>query len=165
VIEWLAGTTEEERRRLRLPYDPFGGYRLLSESTIRRFLNNTDDARLARALLDPPLADPAPPKAVAPEAAGETVRAVYALDGKTSRGARRPAHDRSRVPAVRQGIDQPSLLPKAVGDMFDAANVTCPARRVGTISTALSQTVMPGYQGDGSDCGLPRSSAGSGHAM
>ena len=89
VIEWLAGTTEEERRRPRLPYDPFDGYRLPSESTIRRFLNDTDDARLARALLDPPLADPAPPTAVLPEVAGETVRAVYALDGKTSRGAKR----------------------------------------------------------------------------
>jgi len=43
VIEWLAGTTDEERHRLRLPHDRFDGYRLPSESTIRRFLNETDD--------------------------------------------------------------------------------------------------------------------------
>jgi hypothetical protein len=115
VIEWLAGTTEEERRRPRLPYDPFDGYRLPSESTIRRFLNDTDDARLARALLDPPLADPAPPTAVLPEVAGETVRAVYALDGKTSRGAKRADGRQVQLVAGRRPGARPAGQPARGG--------------------------------------------------
>lgn len=107
VREWLADTTDQERARLRLPWDPLDGYRLPDESTIRRFLKFVDDQGLAVALLDPPLAAedppvgeaPEPPAAAEPElptaqadpapAASQVVVSGYAVDGKTSRGARR----------------------------------------------------------------------------
>ncbi|WP_248832297.1 ISAs1 family transposase [Frankia sp. Mgl5] len=113
VTEWLAATTRAERVRLRLPWNPWNGHLLPDEATIRRFLDKVDDQALAAALLDPPLTDmPAdladadtltatsPPGA--PDAKGGAavpgeavpVRA-YALDGKTSRGAKRP--DGTRV--------------------------------------------------------------------
>lgn len=110
VTEWLQATTWQERVRLRLPWNPWDGHLLPDEATIRRFLNEVDDQALAVALLDPPLADIPADLAdvettgtsmtgaarladaeVRPPVPGEAapVRA-YALDGKTSRGARRP---------------------------------------------------------------------------
>jgi len=102
VTEWLAGTSWEERVRLRLPWDPWGGHLLPDEATIRRFLNGVDDQALAAALLEPPLADaPADLADVdAPTGAGRAAQRdpsagagvpprAFAVDGKTSRGARR----------------------------------------------------------------------------
>jgi integrase len=102
VTEWLAATTWAERVRLRLPWDPWNGHRLPDETTIRRFLNTVDDQALAAALLGSPLADvPADLADVeagrgglsGAEGAAVPVGAVgvraYAVDGKTSRGAKR----------------------------------------------------------------------------
>jgi predicted transposase YbfD/YdcC len=111
VRGWLRRTSDEERARLRLPWDPFGGWRLPSAATIHRFLAAVDDGELAVALLDPPL-DPNPPAeqetggqagpAVAqPDPATRervTVGSAVALDGKTSRHAKRA--DGSRVHLV-----------------------------------------------------------------
>ncbi|MEX5638137.1 transposase family protein, partial [Parafrankia sp. FMc2] len=103
VTEWLAATSWAERVRLRLPWNPWDGHRLPDEATIRRFLDKVDDQMLAAALLAPPLADlPADLADVDASSAGASdaegraavpgeavsVRA-YAVDGKTSRGAKR----------------------------------------------------------------------------
>ncbi|KDA40590.1 ISAs1 family transposase [Frankia sp. B2] len=97
VTEWLAATSWTERVRLRLPWNPWDGHLLPDEATIRRFLNTVDDQALATALLDPPLADtPAdltdavPSAPVRPPAGDQAVPVrAYAVDGKTSRGAKR----------------------------------------------------------------------------
>jgi predicted transposase YbfD/YdcC len=111
VRGWLRRTSDEERARLRLPWDPFDGYRLPSVATIHRFLAAVDDGELAVSLLDPPL-DPNPP--AEQEAGGQaesapaqadpatrermTVGSAVAVDGKTSRHAKRA--DGSRVHLV-----------------------------------------------------------------
>jgi predicted transposase YbfD/YdcC len=111
VRGWLRRTSDEERARLRLPWDPFDGYRLPSVATIHRFLAAVDDGELAVSLLDPPL-DPNPP--AEHEAGGQaesapaqadpatrermTVGSAVAVDGKTSRHAKRA--DGSRVHLV-----------------------------------------------------------------
>jgi predicted transposase YbfD/YdcC len=105
VAEWLAGTSYEERERLRLRWNPRDGHLLPDEATIRRFLAGVDDQALAVALLDPPAGrepaaevtatsaaeEPEPPVAPADPAAAASpaLAGAYALDGKTSRGARR----------------------------------------------------------------------------
>jgi predicted transposase YbfD/YdcC len=99
VGAWLKRTTDEERARLRLPWDPLTGYRLPSASTIHRFLRAVDDGKLAVALLDPSL-DENPPAdgeeagmssdADADPPAGDVaVVSAIAVDGKTSRHAKR----------------------------------------------------------------------------
>ncbi|OHV64734.1 hypothetical protein BCD48_37155 [Pseudofrankia sp. BMG5.36] len=97
VAEWLRGTSYEERERLRLPWNPRDGHLLPDEATIRRFLSGVDDQALAVALLDPPAApaavveEPAAPAVPVgpPTPASPALAGAYALDGKTSRGARR----------------------------------------------------------------------------
>ncbi|WP_322769399.1 ISAs1 family transposase [Frankia sp. Cr1] len=96
VTEWLAGTSDEERRRLRLPWDPRDSYRLPDESTIRRMLAAVDDARLAVALLDLPptvavVEERDPPAGGAATVVAQSLALVgaVAVDGKTSRGAKR----------------------------------------------------------------------------
>ncbi|MCK9904861.1 hypothetical protein CC117_32725 [Parafrankia colletiae] len=99
VRAWLARTSDAERARLGLPWDPFDGYRLPSAATIHRFLQAVDD--------DPPSAadgdsgQEAQPAAVQAESVtGERVAptSAVALDGKTSRHAKRA--DGSRVHLV-----------------------------------------------------------------
>ncbi|KDA43485.1 transposase family protein [Frankia sp. BMG5.23] len=112
VRAWLARTSGAERARLRLPWDPFAGWRLPSTATIHCFLQAVDDGELAVALLDPPL-DPDPPAeqgddtdqrtepSAAPVDPGhgcQPVESAVALDGKTSRHAKRA--DGSKVHLV-----------------------------------------------------------------
>ncbi|WP_347177114.1 transposase family protein [Parafrankia sp. EAN1pec] len=80
VRGWLRRTSDEERARLRLPWDPFDGYRLPSAATIHRFLAAVDDGELAVALLDPPL-DPNPP--AEEEACGQQEPAAAQADAAT----------------------------------------------------------------------------------
>jgi len=111
IGQWLGDATPADLARLRMPRDPWTGiYRCPDEKTIRRVLDRLDPRALARALLGPrrrrrARRDGSPSKKVRAyrarrEAAQRKalarnrIRGV-AVDGKTSRGARRP--DGTRV--------------------------------------------------------------------
>jgi predicted transposase YbfD/YdcC len=110
VGQWVRRASQADLARLGAPFDPLAGrYRAPDEKTIRTVLDRLDPQALGRALLGPrrePRREPGPPPAGARSyparrdkardaaAARSRLRAV-AVDGKTSRGARRP--DRSRV--------------------------------------------------------------------
>jgi predicted transposase YbfD/YdcC len=115
VGQWVKRASQADLARLRAPWDPIAGrYRAPDEKTIRVVLDRLDPRALSRALLGPrPARTPAagkggegPPaatvrvwrsrraKAAAMVAARSRLPGV-ALDGKTSRGARRP--DQTRV--------------------------------------------------------------------
>ena len=103
VGQWIKRASQADLARLRAPWDPIAGrYRAPDEKTIRVVLDRLDPRALARALLGPAPA-PAPRRAVpgqrarlpcpaaarqAKALARDRLRAV-AVDGKTSRGARR----------------------------------------------------------------------------
>lgn len=91
VAQWVARTSSAERARLRLPRHPLTGrFRVPDEATIRRFLAALDSDALVSALLaaDAGGSAPADTASTAGEpVAGQTVG--LAVDGKTSRGARR----------------------------------------------------------------------------
>jgi hypothetical protein len=105
VGQWIRRASQADLARLRAPWDPIAGrYRAPDEKTIRVVLDRLDPRALARALLGPRprgrRRSGEPPEASvrdyrARRAAGqakalarERLRAV-AVDGKTSRGARR----------------------------------------------------------------------------
>ena len=105
VGQWIRRAGQADLARLRAPWDPLAGrYRAPDEKTIRTVLDRLDPRALARALLGPRprgrRRSGGPPSASvrdyrARRAAGqakalarERLRAV-AVDGKTSRGARR----------------------------------------------------------------------------
>jgi predicted transposase YbfD/YdcC len=102
VGQWTRRASQEDLARLRAPWDPFAGrYRAPDEKTIRVVLDKLDPRALTRALLGPRRhrrrrRSPAgvrdyPARRAAQEAkalARGGLRAV-AVDGKTSRGARR----------------------------------------------------------------------------
>jgi predicted transposase YbfD/YdcC len=110
VGQWVKRASQADLARLRAPWDPMAGrYRAPDEKTIRVVLDRLDPRALARALLGPrpggrrPGGRPAASvrgyrarRAARPaqELARGRLRAV-AVDGKTSRGARRP--DGTRV--------------------------------------------------------------------
>ncbi len=104
VGQWIRRASQADLARLRTPWDPMAGrYRAPDEKTIRVVLDRLDRRALARALLGPRRrgrrSGRTPPASVrgyrARRAAGQAkalargrLRAV-AVDGKTSRGARR----------------------------------------------------------------------------
>ena len=103
VGQWIKRASQADLARLRAPWDPIGGrYRAPDEKTIRVVLDRLDPRALTRALLGPcprrSRGGPSPASVRdyrARRAAGqaqalarERLRAV-AVDGKTSRGARR----------------------------------------------------------------------------
>jgi len=104
VGQWIRRAGQADLARLRAPWDPMAGrYRVPDEKTIRVVLDRVDPRALARALLGPRPAGRHPgglaPASVrgyrarraarqAHELARSRLRAV-AVDGKTSRGARR----------------------------------------------------------------------------
>ena len=103
VGQWIRRASQADLARLRAPWDPLAGrYRVPDEKTIRVVLNQLDRRALARALLGPRgRRRPGGPSSAsvrsypARRAAGQAkalargrLRAV-AVDGKTSRGARR----------------------------------------------------------------------------
>jgi predicted transposase YbfD/YdcC len=105
VGQWIRRASQEDLARLRAPWDPLAGrYRAPDEKTIRVVLDRLDPRALARALLGPgPGGRPRP--GVPPAASVRGYRArqtaqqakalarsrlrAVAVDGKTSRGARR----------------------------------------------------------------------------
>ena len=103
VGQWIKRASQQDLARLRAPWDPLGGrYRAPDEKTVRVVLDRLDPRALARALLGPRgRRRPGGPSTAsvrryrARRAAGQAralarsrLRAV-AVDGKTSRGARR----------------------------------------------------------------------------
>jgi predicted transposase YbfD/YdcC len=101
VGQWTKRASQADLARLRAPWDPVAGrYRAPDEKTIRVVLDKLDPRALTRALLGPRRKSGGPPPAgvrdyrarhAAQEvkaAARSGLRAV-AVDGKTSRGARR----------------------------------------------------------------------------
>ena len=105
VGQWIKRASQQDLARLRAPWDPMAGrYRVPDEKTIRVVLDRLDPRALARALLGPcpggARRPSGPPRASvrgyrarraarhAQELARSRLRAV-AVDGKTSRGARR----------------------------------------------------------------------------
>jgi predicted transposase YbfD/YdcC len=106
VGQWVKRAGQDDLARLRAPWDPMAGrYRAPDEKTIRILLDRLDPRALARALLGPrPRGRPSwssargyPARRAAGQAkalARSRLRGV-AVDGKTSRGARRG--DGSRV--------------------------------------------------------------------
>jgi predicted transposase YbfD/YdcC len=102
VGQWIRRAGQADLARLRAPWDPIAGrYRAPDEKTIRVVLDRLDSRALARALLGPDLrrcGGPSPAsvrgyhaRRAAQQAkalARDRLRAV-AVDGKTSRGARR----------------------------------------------------------------------------
>jgi len=104
VGQWIRRASQEDLARLRAPWDPVAGrYRAPDEKTIRVVLDRLDPRALARALLGPrrrrrPGGRPSDSvrgyraRRVTRQTealARDRLRAV-AVDGKTSRGARRP---------------------------------------------------------------------------
>jgi len=102
VGQWIGRASQQDLARLRAPWDPMAGrYRVPDEKTIRVVLDRLDPRALARALLGRPgrRGGGPPPASVrgyrarraaqrAKALARDRLRAV-AVDGKTSRGARR----------------------------------------------------------------------------
>ena len=103
VGQWISRASQQDLARLRAPWDPMAGrYRAPDEKTIRVVLDRLDPRALARALLGRPggrRPGGRPPASVrgyrarraaqrAKALARDRLRAV-AVDGKTSRGARR----------------------------------------------------------------------------
>ncbi len=103
VGQWIRRASQQDLARLRAPWDPMAGrYRAPDEKTIRVVLDRLDRRALARALLGRPDSrrGGGPPSASvrgyrarraaqrAKALARDRLRAV-AVDGKTSRGARR----------------------------------------------------------------------------
>jgi predicted transposase YbfD/YdcC len=103
VGQWIRRASQQDLARLRAPWDPMAGrYRVPDEKTIRVVLDRLDPRALARALLGRPggrRPGGPPPAGVrryrarcaaqrAKALARDRLRAV-AVDGKTSRGARR----------------------------------------------------------------------------
>ena len=111
VGQWIRRASQADLARLRAPWDPIAGrYRAPDEKTIRVVLDRLDQRALARALLRPrPRQAPAPGAPPSASARGYRARRTaqqakalargrlraVAVDGKTSRGARRP--DGTRV--------------------------------------------------------------------
>jgi predicted transposase YbfD/YdcC len=114
VGQWVKRASQAELARLRAPWDPIAGrYRVPDEKTVRVVLDRLEPRALSRALLGPPPPPAARPSPQPPVPAGTVriwrarrasaqVRAAarsrlgaVAVDGKTSRGARRP--DGTRV--------------------------------------------------------------------
>lgn len=107
VGQWIKRAGQDDLARLRLPWDPLAGrYRVPDEKTVRTVLDRLDPRALTRALLGPRTrnrgggrASEGPSRTVrqyrarrrvakAKALARSRIRAV-AVDGKTSRGARR----------------------------------------------------------------------------
>jgi hypothetical protein len=102
VGQWTRRASQADLARLRAPWDPIAGqYRAPDEKTIRVVLDRLDPRALARALLGPRRGRPSGPSPAsvrgyrarrtaqqAKTLARGRLRAV-AVDGKTSRGARR----------------------------------------------------------------------------
>ncbi len=104
VGQWIRRASQADLARLRAPWDPLAGqYRAPDEKTIRVVLDRLDPRALARALLGPrpPGRPTGPPPSVSVRGyrarrAAEQARTLargrlraVAVDGKTSRGARR----------------------------------------------------------------------------
>ena len=102
VGQWVKRAEPADLARLRAPWDPLAGrYRAPDEKTIRVVLDRLDPRALVRALLGGRPGRGGPPSASvrgyrarrtdwqAKMLARDRLRAV-AVDGKTSRGARRP---------------------------------------------------------------------------
>ena len=110
VGQWVRRASQADLARLRAPWDPMAGrYRAPDEKTIRVVLDRLDPRALAQALLGSRQGHGGPPAASvrryrarqaaqqAKALARDRLRAV-AVDGKTSRGARRA--DGTRVPLL-----------------------------------------------------------------
>jgi len=107
VGQWVKRASQADLARLRAPFDPLAGrYRAPDEKTIRVVLDRLDPRALAGALLGPrprpagvlPVGArdyPARRDKAQDRAAARSRLVAVAVDGKTSRGARRA--DRSRV--------------------------------------------------------------------
>ena len=102
VGQWTKRASQEDLARLRAPWDPVAGqYRAPDEKTIRVVLDRLDPRALTRALLGPRRRRPGGPspagvRAYRARRAGQQAKALargglraVAVDGKTSRGARR----------------------------------------------------------------------------
>ena len=102
VGQWTKRASQEDLARLRAPWDPVAGrYRAPDEKTIRVVLDRLDPRALTRALLGPRRRRPGGPspagvRAYRARRAGQQANALargglraVAVDGKTSRGARR----------------------------------------------------------------------------
>ncbi len=109
VGQWISRASQQDLARLRAPWDPMAGrYRAPDEKTIRVLPDRLDPRALARALLGRPggrRGGGRPPASVRGYRARRAARQrealargrlrAVAVDGKTSRGARRP--DGTRV--------------------------------------------------------------------
>ena len=110
VGQWVRRASQADLARLRVPWDPMvGRYRAPDEKTIRVVLDRLDPRALARALLGRPGRRRGSGRPAAASARGYRARQAarqrqtlarsrltgLAVDGKTSRGARRP--DGTRV--------------------------------------------------------------------
>jgi predicted transposase YbfD/YdcC len=110
VGQWTKRASQQDLARLRAPWDPMAGrYRAPDEKTIRVVLDRLDPRALARALLGPRPGGrrpggrpPASVRGYRARRAAEQAKVLargrlraVAVDGKTSRGARRP--DGTRV--------------------------------------------------------------------
>jgi predicted transposase YbfD/YdcC len=116
VGQWISRASQQDLARLRAPWDPMAGrYRVPDEKTIRVLLDRLDPRALARALLGRPgrrRGGGRPAASVrgyrarraarqAQELARGRLRAV-AVDGKTSRGARRGDGTRVHLPGAAE---------------------------------------------------------------
>jgi len=118
VGQWAKRASQEDLARLRAPWDPVSGrYRAPDEKTIRVVLDKLDPRALTRALLGPRRRrrrkSGGPPSARVRDyrarrtrqeakAAARSGLPAVAVDGKTSRGARRADGTRVHLPGVAE---------------------------------------------------------------
>jgi predicted transposase YbfD/YdcC len=116
VGQWIRRPSQADLARLHAPWDPIAGrYRAPDEKTIRVVLDRLDPRALTRALLGPrpgrrrggPV--PASVRGYRARRAAQRARTLararlraVAVDGKTSRGARRPDGTRVHLPGVAE---------------------------------------------------------------
>jgi len=125
VGQWVARASQDDLARLRVPADPLTGIRPApDESTVRRLLARIDPRALAAALLGPCL-----------QRSGIGELEAVAVDGKTSRGARRG--DGTRVHLL-------GVLDHAGGHLIDHVEVDVKSNEVTAFQPLLAGLDLTG---------------------
>ena len=180
VGQWIRRASQADLARLRAPWDPIAGrYRAPDEKTIRVVLDRLDPRALARALLGPrprgrrrPGGPPsASVRGYRARRAARQARALargrlraVAVDGKTSRGARRADGTRVHLLGVAEHggrlLDHLEVGRQAQRDqpLHRAPGTAGPGRRRGDLRRPPHGAGEPGLAGQGQESALHRRS-------
>ena len=178
VGQWIRRASQEDLARLRAPWDPVAGrYRAPDEKTIRVVLDRLDPRALARVLLGPRPRGRRRPGRPSPASvrgyrsrravqqqkalARDRLRAV-AVDGKTSRGARRADGTRVHLLGVAEHggrlLDHLEVRRQAQRDqpLHRAPGAFGPGRRRGDLRCPAYRAGEPGLAGAREESALHR---------